>query len=39
MHNIYVLGSMQDWLAAASKGTSAEATQTAAGLQAYFACR
>ena len=37
MHNIYVLGSMQDWLAAASKGTSAEAKQTAAGLQAYFA--
>ena len=37
MHNIYVLGSMQDWLAAASQGTSAEAKQTAAGLQAYFA--
>jgi len=37
MHNIYVLGSMQDWLAAASKGTSPEAKQTAAGLQAYFA--
>jgi len=37
MHNIYVLGSMQDWLAAASQGTSAKAKQTAAGLQAYFA--
>jgi phytoene dehydrogenase-like protein len=37
MHNIYVLGSMQDWLAAAPKGTSAEAKQTAAGLQASFA--
>jgi hypothetical protein len=28
---------MQDWLAAAPKGTSAEAKQTAAGLQASFA--
>jgi ABC-type branched-subunit amino acid transport system substrate-binding protein len=37
MHNIYVLGSMQDWLTAASQGTSAEAKQTAAGLQQYFA--
>jgi hypothetical protein len=37
MHNIYVLGSMQDWLTAASQGTSAEAKQTAAGLTAYFA--
>ncbi|MBV9383810.1 MAG: ABC transporter substrate-binding protein [Streptosporangiaceae bacterium] len=37
MHNIYVLGSMQDWLAAASQGTSAEEKATAAGLRAYFA--
>jgi ABC-type branched-subunit amino acid transport system substrate-binding protein len=37
MHNIYVLGSMQDWLTAASQGTSAQAKQTAAGLRAYFA--
>jgi ABC-type branched-subunit amino acid transport system substrate-binding protein len=37
MHNIYVLGSMQDWLTAASQGTSTEAKQTAAGLQQYFA--
>ena len=37
MHSIYVLGSTQDWLAAASQGTSAQAKQTAAGLQAYFA--
>jgi branched-chain amino acid transport system substrate-binding protein len=37
MHNIYVLGSMQDWLTAASQGTSAEAKQTAAGLRQYFA--
>ena len=37
MHNIYILGSMQSWLNAASKGTSAQAKQTAAGLQAYFA--
>jgi len=37
MHNIYILGSMQSWLNAATKGTSAQAKQTAAGLQAYFA--
>jgi len=37
MHNIYVLGSMQDWLTAAQQGTSAEDQATAAGLQAYFA--
>jgi ABC-type branched-subunit amino acid transport system substrate-binding protein len=37
MHNIYILGSMQSWLNAASKGTSAQARQTAAGLTAYFA--
>ena len=37
MHNIYVLGSMQDWLQAANQGTSAQAKQTAAGLQGYFA--
>ena len=37
MHNIYILGSMQSWLNAASKGSSAQARQTAAGLTAYFA--
>ena len=37
MHNIYVLGSMQDWLTAAQQGTSAQDQATAAGLQAYFA--
>jgi ABC-type branched-subunit amino acid transport system substrate-binding protein len=37
MHNIYILGSMQSWLNAASKGTSAQAKQTATGLTAYFA--
>ena len=37
MHNIYILGSMQSWLNAASKGTSAQASQTAAGLKEYFA--
>jgi Periplasmic binding protein len=37
MHNIYVLGSMENWLAAAQQGTSPEAKQTAAGLQQYFA--
>jgi ABC-type branched-subunit amino acid transport system substrate-binding protein len=36
MHNIYVLGSMQNWLAAAKQGTSPEAKATAAGLQQYF---
>jgi hypothetical protein len=37
MKNIYVLGSMQNWLTAASQGTSDQAKQTAAGLRAYFA--
>jgi ABC-type branched-subunit amino acid transport system substrate-binding protein len=37
MHNIYVLGSMQDWLTAAQQGTSAQDQATATGLQAYFA--
>jgi ABC-type branched-subunit amino acid transport system substrate-binding protein len=37
MQNIYVLGSMQDWLTAAEQGTSKEAKLTAAGLKAYFA--
>ena len=37
MQNIYILGSMQSWLNAASKGTSAQARQTAAGLKQYFA--
>jgi hypothetical protein len=37
MHNIYILGSMQAWPNAASKGSSAQARQAAAGLTAYFA--
>jgi ABC-type branched-subunit amino acid transport system substrate-binding protein len=37
MKNIYVLGSMENWLTAAQQGTSSEAKQTAAGLKAYFA--
>ncbi|MGH3182324.1 MAG: hypothetical protein ACRDOH_23410 [Streptosporangiaceae bacterium] len=37
MHHIHVLGSTQDWLTAASQGTSAEAKQAAAGLPACFA--
>ena len=37
MQNIYVLGSMQDWLTAARQGTSAQDKATAAGLQQYFA--
>jgi ABC-type branched-subunit amino acid transport system substrate-binding protein len=37
MKNIYVLGSMENWLTAAEQGTSGEAQQTAAGLKAYFA--
>ena len=37
MQNIYVLGSMQNWLTAAEQGTSKEAKLTAAGLKAYFA--
>jgi ABC-type branched-subunit amino acid transport system substrate-binding protein len=37
MKNIYVLGSMENWLTAAEQGTSNEASLTAAGLKAYFA--
>lgn len=37
MKNIYVLGSMQNWLTAAEQGTSAQAKATAAGLKAYIA--
>ena len=37
MQNIYVLGSMQNWLTAAQQGTSAQAQATAAGLKDYFA--
>jgi ABC-type branched-subunit amino acid transport system substrate-binding protein len=37
MKNIYVLGSMQNWLTAAQQGTTPEAKQTADGLTAYFA--
>ena len=37
MKNIYVLGSMQDWLTAAQQGTSAQEKATAAGLEAYMA--
>src|ERR1700728_1235217 len=37
MSNIYVLGSMQDWLTAAQQGTSASEKTTAAGLEAYMA--
>jgi ABC-type branched-subunit amino acid transport system substrate-binding protein len=37
MKNIYVLGSMQNWLTAAEQGTTPEAKQTADGLKAYFA--
>jgi ABC-type branched-subunit amino acid transport system substrate-binding protein len=37
MQNIYVLGSMQDWLTAAKQGTSADEKATAAGLEAYMA--
>jgi branched-chain amino acid transport system substrate-binding protein len=36
MKNIYVLGSMQDWLVAAKAGTSAESKATATGIQAYL---
>jgi ABC-type branched-subunit amino acid transport system substrate-binding protein len=36
MKDIYVLGSMQNWLTAAQQGTSAQAKATAAGLQGYF---
>ena len=37
MKNIYVLGSMQNWLTAAKQGTSAQDKATAAGLEQYFA--
>ncbi|MGH3166953.1 MAG: ABC transporter substrate-binding protein, partial [Trebonia sp.] len=37
MKNIYVLGSMQNWLTAAQRGTSAQDKATAAGLEQYFA--
>ena len=37
MQNIYVLGSMSNWLTAAQQGTSAQAKATATGLQAYMA--
>ena len=37
MQDIYVLGSMQDWLTAAQQGTSASEKATAAGLKAYMA--
>jgi ABC-type branched-subunit amino acid transport system substrate-binding protein len=37
MKNIYVLGSMSQWLAKAKQGTSAEAKATAAGLAEYMA--
>src|SRR5579859_495985 len=37
MKNIYVLGSMSQWLAKAEQGTSAEAKATANGLKDYMA--
>lgn len=37
MKNIYVLGSMQNWLTAAKQGTSPQEKATAAGLEQYFA--
>jgi ABC-type branched-subunit amino acid transport system substrate-binding protein len=37
MKNIYVLGSMSQWLAKAQQGTSAQAKATAAGLEEYMA--
>jgi len=37
MQDIYVLGSMSQWLAKAEKGTSAQAKATAAGLTTYMA--
>jgi ABC-type branched-subunit amino acid transport system substrate-binding protein len=37
MKNIYVLGSMSQWLTKAEQGTSAQAKATAAGLQEYMA--
>src|ERR1700734_4159459 len=37
MKNIYVLGSMEDWLTAAEQGSGSQEAQTTAGLQAYMA--
>jgi len=37
MQNIYVLGSMEDWLTQAKEGTSAVDKATATGLEAYIA--
>jgi len=37
MQNIYVLGSMSQWLVKAQQGTSAQAKATAAGLEQYIA--
>lgn len=37
MKNIYVLGSMQNWLTAAEQGNSAQAKATATGLKEYMA--
>jgi ABC-type branched-subunit amino acid transport system substrate-binding protein len=37
MQNIYVLGSMQDWLTAAKQGTGSQEAATAAGLEQYEA--
>lgn len=37
MKNIYVLGSMSQWLDKAQQGTSAQAKATATGLEAYMA--
>ena len=37
MQNIYVLGSMQNWLTAAEQSNTPQAKLTAAGLKAYFA--
>jgi hypothetical protein len=37
MQNIYVLGSMQDWLTAAKQGTGTQESATAAGLEQYEA--
>ncbi len=37
MKNIYVLGSMEDWLTAAEQSTSAQEEATATGLKAYIA--
>jgi ABC-type branched-subunit amino acid transport system substrate-binding protein len=37
MKNIYVLGSMSQWLDKAKQGTSAQAKATATGLEAYMA--